>query len=420
MTAEHHAICRLVGALRLTEARDGIGIPIYSARGSNDLFVGETDFELRITRFVPYPDAEAFKVDYGLLDTSQTKRFAIGDYTLIPFWLNDRANALPGDISIEEFDHIFGPHPGSVGGELRSIVHRSRTGYYDKIKAEGERDFILNEYPDIWDEEPVNSLYWVSRFRSAKRVAARLQGPAAEEMRSRLKARAQEWIARFQHKGHFRLLIELLRTSSDGLLGERELQFSLFESLISRLERGDITTLKKPDVKAAVAQYFPKGLFYFEIWEREEIQAEFLKKQSRDLRQSVYRPRVNINFQTFLKNYLYEDVWNNLDSLLAVTSTIYGDSELPSPILQPLYKRYWEKVNEIRYAIFKAYEDDFRQIEQAYRWREIARKLLAEIEKTNLMMRILEGKYRLSGAVPESIRPFEAHDIEGLRRYMDD
>jgi len=87
-----HAVCRLIGALRLTDSRDGIGIPLYNHPGSNQLFVGETDFDLRITRFVPYPDGEEFKIDYGVLDVSPERRFEIGDHSLIPFWLTGQVH----------------------------------------------------------------------------------------------------------------------------------------------------------------------------------------------------------------------------------------------------------------------------------------------------------------------------------------
>jgi hypothetical protein len=182
VTDSRHAVCRLVGALRLTDSKDGIGIPLYNHPGSNQFFVGETDFDLRIAKFVAYPDGEDFKIDYGVLETSDTKPFAIGDYSLIPFWLDDRPNALPGGLTIAQFDEIFGKQPGGIGNELRTIIARCRTGYFQRLIAEGERDFVLNEYPDVWDEEPVNSLYWVSRFRSATHRAKGVnQGRSARE-----------------------------------------------------------------------------------------------------------------------------------------------------------------------------------------------------------------------------------------------
>jgi hypothetical protein len=107
-------------------------------------------------------------------------------------------------------------------------------------------------YPDVWDEEPVNSLYWVSRFRSAKQIASRLTGDAAQEMQERLRERAQEWIYRFQYKGNFRLLLEILRTAGDGLLDQQEVQLSLFESLIDRIERGDINALNRAESMSEV------------------------------------------------------------------------------------------------------------------------------------------------------------------------
>jgi hypothetical protein len=257
------------------------------------------------------------------------------------------------------------------------------------------------------------------RIRSAKQVASRLEGDAAQEMHERLRERAQEWIYQFQYKGNFRLLLELLRTAGDGLLEQHELQLSLFESLIDRIERGDINALKRPEVKAAVMRYFPKGLFHFHVWEREAIQANFNSRRIRELRRSVFEPRIRVDFYGMLQHYLHDDVWLHLDTLLALTSTIFGSSDLPAQIMHPLHALYSEKVTNVRYDLAKAFNEDFRDIKGVGIWPEKAKKLLSEIDKLNQMLRILEGPCRLTGIIPSNLKAIDSEMAEELRRYVD-
>jgi len=413
-----HSVCRLVGALRLTEANDGIGIPLYNHPGSNQIFVGETDFDLRITRFVPYPDGDAFRIDYGVLDVVSDKRFEIGDYSLIPFWLNDRVGALPGGLSVSEFDEIFGKNPGGIGEELRTIIAHSRTGYFQRLRSEDQLSFVQQEHPDIWDEEPVHSRYWVSRFRSAILTASKLEGDAAIELRQLLKERAEEWIYKFQYNGNFRLLLELLRVASDGLLEQQKLQLSLFESLIDRIERGEINALKRAEVKSAVMRFFPRGLFYFHVWENEAIQKKYHLRRNRQLRRPVFEPRVRIDFHRMLQKYLHDDVWHHLDTLLTLTSAIYGSSDLPTPIMHALHTLYSEKVTNVRYELSKAFNEGFRDIGTVEMWPGKAKALLSEVESLNRMLRILEGPSRLTGIIPSKLKAFDDDLIEELRRYV--
>jgi hypothetical protein len=238
-------------------------------------------------------------------------------------------------------------------------------------------------------------------------------------MRERLRERAQEWVYRFQYKGNFRLLLELMRTAGDGLLQPQEIQLSLFESLIDRIERGDINALKRPDVKVAVTRYFPKGLFHFHIWEREAIHGNFNSRRNRELRRSVFEPRIRIDFYGMLQPYLHDDVWDHLDTLLALTSTIFGNSDLPVQIMHSLHSRYSSKVADVRYDLAKAFNEDFRNIRNADIWPETAERLISEIRKLDQMLRILEGPSRLTGVIPSNLKAIDSELIGELQRYID-
>jgi hypothetical protein len=72
----------------------------------------------------------------------------------------------------------------------------------------------------------------------------------------------------------------------------------------------------------------------------------------------IFQSGIRVDFSGMLQKFLYDDVWHHLDSVLALTSTIYGSSELPTQIMQSLHSLYSERVAHVGYQFNKAFSDD--------------------------------------------------------------
>jgi hypothetical protein len=84
----------------------------------------------------------------------------------------------------------------------------------------------------------------------------------------------------------------------------------------------------------------------------------------------IFQSRIRVDFSGMLQKFLYDDVWHHLDSVLALTSTIYGSSELPTQIMQSLHSLYSERVAHVGYQLNKAFGDDFVYLRNAGMWPE--------------------------------------------------
>jgi hypothetical protein len=220
------SVCRIRGAIKLTDCPDGIGIPIYSHHRDNKLYIGKTDYDLRITRFIEFDEADHYNIDHDIAETIKRPMFGIGDYTPIPYWVNGTGAILSGGIDLDDFDRAFGASHAadSVAADLRRIIYRGRTGEYQRQFAEHHTKTFRHEYEDVFDEYPVNSRYWVSRYRSAVLRASKLPEEVARVAQQDLKNIVLEWIRHFHVKGQFRFLMNLLNTAENGILDREEMR----------------------------------------------------------------------------------------------------------------------------------------------------------------------------------------------------
>ena len=167
--------------------------------------------------FIEFEDADQYALNHAVADAADQKTFVIGDYTPIPYWQNGITRILTGGISLDDFDREFGHEydSNSVTYDLRRIVRRARTGEFrDRIDADQTKAF-LEEHRDIFDLFPVNSRYWVSRYRLAVLRWAKLPESAAKsDAKEKLRNRVVTWVQRFRFKGSLRYLVSLLSPRS--------------------------------------------------------------------------------------------------------------------------------------------------------------------------------------------------------------
>jgi hypothetical protein len=383
----------------------------------NHIYIGETDFDLRITRFIKCEDAASYRIDYGVLDASSKKTFAIGDYSIIPYWIGGVAMALSGGVSLNDFDQKFDSLflPDSVVADLRRIISNSRTGYYRKLVEDEESDALSREYRDIFDEYPVNSRYWISRYRSAVLRTTGLAGKNAVRNKHELHNRALEWIKNFRYKGNFRLMLELLRSSDRVIMEREEVRLILFVCIVNALKNFQSSWLKRNEIREIISEYFPNGIFQFYNWERNEI-AQVLKENA-DLGYEALWVGSHFDFIGCVEEFLHDDIIFRLDMLLCICMIIFGNVDPPPDIAQWLYDYYRGYLNDVNSKIHIAFNRYFRNREISEQWPRIANEILSSIEKLNLLIRIRLGEFRLRASLPPDHQAIESRVVAELRRY---
>jgi hypothetical protein len=88
---------KMLGAVRLTESVDGIGIALFRVSNSNETYVAEADYDLRITNFVPIKPDE-YPSDYSITREAQATAVNIGDACPISYWIDNKPGVVRGDI----------------------------------------------------------------------------------------------------------------------------------------------------------------------------------------------------------------------------------------------------------------------------------------------------------------------------------
>jgi hypothetical protein len=407
----------MFGALRLTRAVDGIGIATFRVGSSNQAFVAETDCDLRITNFAPV-DPDEYPMDYSITREAQQTLVHIGDACPIPFWVDNKPCLVRGDVSLEEFDGQFQTNASVQGvlAELRDIIEKSRNRFYQQKRQISAERQVLKDFKDIFDEYPAHSRYWVSRFKAAVLNAVRLDDEFQAGTRSRLRGRILEWVQRFRNKCQLRLLSAALSSAQPHVLTRLEVQLILFDYLVQRFSRRDISALRRPDVREVIHEYFPMGLHGFIMLDRPDI-LQLLQESSAEFAYEALwnGSRTNLVYQ-FMRMFP-ETAAGDFHDLIIASSVIFGSSELPREVYDRVDFAYSEKLFELESEINHAYRTVFRERDHSDLWPEVAERLLKEADDVNGLLRLREGAYRLSGKIPVSERPIPARTINELKAY---
>lgn len=408
---------KMLGAVRLTEAVDGIGIALFGFSNSNETYVAETDYDLRITNFVPIKPDE-YPIDYSITTEAQGMMARIGDACPIPYWIADQPGLVRGDISISQFDELFGEADSVEGviAELRAIIGRSRTQFHQKQRQLDAGRQTLKDFEDIFDEYPVHSRYWVSRFKAAVLNVIQLNDQDQADVRVRLRHRILEWVERFRYKTQLRLLSAALSSAQPHVLDRLEVQLILFDYLTQRFASRDIGALRRPDVRDVIHEYFPKGLHGFITHDKPEI-LQMLGERSAEFAYDALWSGSRINLVSGLLRMFPEDDSGNFYDVMIASSVVFGASELPDEVYDRVQAVYSSKLFELEQHINHAYRVVFRDRLYADSWSETAQALLRKNDELNGLLRLREGAYRLSGKIPVSERPIASRIVNELTSY---
>lgn len=408
---------KMLGAVRLAAAAEGIGIALFGFSTSNETYVAETDYDLRITNFIPIKPDE-YPIDYSIAREALGAAVHIGDACPIPYWLDNKPGLVRGDISVREFDEQFG-EVDSVDGvvaELRTIISKSRTQFYQKQRQLNAERQVLKDFEDIFNEYPVHSRYWVSRFKTAVLSAVQLDDQDQANMRSRLRRRILEWVERFRYKSQLRLLSAALSSAQPYVLDRLEVQLILFDCLTQRFASRDIGALRRPDVRDVIHEYFPAGLYGFITQDKAEI-LQMLGERSAEFAYDALWSGSRANLVSQFLQMFPETEAGDFHDVIIASAVIFGSSELPNEVYDRVDEAYSAKLFELEQRISYAYRVVFRERDNAHLWSNTAESLLRRIDELIGLLRLREGVYRVSGKIPVNERPIASRVVNELRAY---
>lgn len=252
----------LWGCLKLVTVDSSIGIPVFSAYGSNRQWIPETDGDFKITRFLELPPDHGFSVSDDIPPVMR-RRFGIGDYCPMPYWLDGELMSVSGD---SYPDQVMGYSHLSVGAcavvsDVRQLLNDARNGRFKFKLEEDEADRIEAAFPDVFKEAPVHSKYWISRYRLAA-TQARAETKPPHKIDDQLLSVGREWLARFGTKTDYPRLRALLGKPSDGIYSREEISNIAFAYIVDRIERGSIAEIVKWVLQdREFISIFPGGIY---------------------------------------------------------------------------------------------------------------------------------------------------------------
>jgi hypothetical protein len=191
----------------------------------------------------------------------------------------------------------------------------------------------------------------------------------------------------------------------------------LLTSLLSRLQSSDFISLRRNEVFKVVSDYFPLGLFGFYMWERDEILRSLGAKGAEFAYDVLWRGS-KFDFVEYFRDFTGNDVWDRLELTLAVSIIVFGNDDVRGLPAQELYDQYISKSQEVTWKISYHLQHEFRDRRFSEQWPDIAKGLLAEIDKLNLMLRIREGKFRIPGIKSQQDQAIDPELVQELRRYL--
>ncbi len=256
------SILNMIGAIQLVKSLDTIGIAVFSARDTNQMFVAETDFDLRITRFMIFYNNEGYHVNYAIPSSHNSKRYSLGDPGPIPFWLNGCMEVIDGDAEALTPASLFGEaavEKSSVLTDLTRILGNARDGFYKRRDRVWATESIGQQFDDVIEAPPVHSRYWVSRYRVAVATVRKLADPPCP-IDNELRLSAVKWLRRFGSKTELMQLSAVLGKEDDGIFHTNQTRDHIFAYLTNKIALGDYRDVEKSHKLSLILSHFPTDL----------------------------------------------------------------------------------------------------------------------------------------------------------------
>lgn len=219
------------------------------------------DHEFRITLFLPFHNEEGYIVSYDLPE-KRSVRFSIGDPAPMPVWHKGKCLVIDGDAYPDVVEAIPEYAKSDVLRDVMRLLHQARTGYFLRQAERWTARDISARFHDVFDEPPVRSRYWISRYRLAI-SSARKETVPPHPIDQKLRRAGIEWMRRFATKTDYQSIVSMIGESKDGIFGNSQRKQILFGFLVDQLSSGKMDQVLKHHSSSQFREFFPKGLFDF-------------------------------------------------------------------------------------------------------------------------------------------------------------
>lgn len=396
----------MVGAARLTSEAQSIGFALFSARDTNNIFVAESDYDLRISRFLDYYNEEDFSITYSLPVSHQGKTYSIGDPSPIPFWFKDQLNVIDGDSDasdVENLPEFCTEDANSVLHDMARILGNARAGYYRERAGAWKAEEISAQFADVVEAPPIHSRYWVSRYRVAVATARDLTQPP-HPIDRKLRNSAREWLRSFGSKTDLARLQGVCGEAQDAIFTQDEIKGILFGYLTHKITMGDYSDGEKEPKRSIILQTFPSGLYGYWLhngWVKTFFPYENTKDFRETMKQELYKSQRSGNFKR--------------SHTLAVM--LFADAPPPKDVFDVIDPILRARTNEFQERKGYSFDRVFSSRSRAAEWQGLALALQEEHLRLIFIDSIMHGNGRLDLRPVEGRFGMYKHDIEELRRY---
>lgn len=251
----------LCGCIRLVNVPDGIGIPVFSVANSNSRWVAETDGDFRITRFLKIPEEVGYPIIYEVPPGLPRARMVLGEHLPLPFWIDGKLHQVKGDAYPSDIPDISAIGDGlDVLQDVRRLLDDARNGRFKERLQRDEAERIFEAFPDVFEETPVHSKYWVSRFR----LAATEPNPEGRppQVAQRLQTLGRSWLERFGSKTDLPRFRALISNGYDGVFSPEEVRNLYFAFIVDKLAQRDFANVVRAFMNdATFRELFPGGIY---------------------------------------------------------------------------------------------------------------------------------------------------------------
>nr|WP_128083431.1 hypothetical protein [Methylobacterium sp. B34] len=395
----------LLGAMRIIDDVDSIGIAVFGVPGGNTAYVAEMDADFRIVEFMDFHNHEGYQVDYNLPGDHKLKPYILGEPTPLVFWLDGSCHIMEGNAESEDVLKIYGKRAiaDPILIDLRRYLADARNGVFQDLQDQWTVEDISGAFSDIFREPPVHSRYWVTRLGEAVRHARSLTQPP-HPIDDELRRVSLDWIERFATKTDFDRLMSVIGNLSSGAITSDRAQAMVFAFLINKANTGKFAEIEKRLVSSRqFINLFPQGLFHY-WWRHTWPKLHFHYSKPRDIVDPLIKEiRLGEERQNFIRAermaYLFfgkEDATNQIH-----------DRAMPllNKCLDDLYAA--KQKGEVLFSIHR----------NRPRWRDHAKYILMLYHIAMALDGIMHGTHRLSRTVVDrrfGLDSFYIHELHEL------
>ncbi|SFU42817.1 hypothetical protein SAMN02799631_00644 [Methylobacterium sp. 174MFSha1.1] len=396
----------MIGAVQLIKSLDTIGIAVFSARDTNQMFVAETDFDLRITRFITFYNTENYYINYATPDSHNNKRYNLGDPGPIPFWINELMEVIDGDAESLTPALLFGEaavKESSVLADMTRILGNARDGFYKRRDRVWATESIGQQFDDVIEAPPVHSRYWVSRYRVAVATVRKLADPPCP-IDNELRLSATKWLRRFGSKTELMQLSAVLGKEEDGVFRANQTRDHIFAYLTNKIALGDYRDVEKSHKLNLILSHFPDGIYNAWInqgWPK--VSFKYLKPK---------------DFRVIMKRELHEaHLTGNFGKAFNLSILLFGDTNAPKDVMEIGDPILTERVKLFRIRKDNAFKNIFPRRAQAANWPMHAKQLQEEHKRLIMLDAMIHGGGRFDLRHVEGRFGMYQSDVTDLKRY---